>query len=46
MRLSLATGGDYEAVGFCVDKDTVGYQLDRACQRRASRYRRILIGEF
>jgi hypothetical protein len=43
---TLATGGDYEAVGFRVDKDFGGYQLDRARQRRASRYTRILTDNF
>jgi hypothetical protein len=45
-RLFLATGGDYEAVGFRVDKDFDGHKFDRARQRRTSRYRGVLTGEL
>jgi len=45
-RLFLATGGDYEAVGFRVDKDFDGYKFDRARQRRTSHNRRVLTGEL
>jgi hypothetical protein len=42
---ALATGGDYEVVGFPVDKDFGGYQLDRSRQYRSGRNRRTLTGE-
>jgi hypothetical protein len=43
---AFVAGGDYEAVGFGVDKDFGGHQLDCARQRRASRDSRGLTGSL